>query len=75
MEKYSIVSVELYALCAVDFLHLNGYSIQEYPAIWEDDPDSTLQGVVSSSKRFYKDLRAIKKNKKHYLEKEGEHVD
>ncbi|MDD6917641.1 MAG: glycosyltransferase [bacterium] len=57
------------------FLHLNGYSIQEYPAIWEDDPDSTLQGVVSSSKRFYKDLRAIKKNKKHYLEKEGEHVD
>lgn len=57
------------------FLHLNGYSIEEYPAIWEDDPDSTLDGVVSSSKRFYKDLVSIKKNRKHYLEKEGEHAD
>ena len=58
------------------FLHLNGRKIKEYPAKWEDDPESTLQGVVGSSKRFYKDLKAIKRNKTHYIMKEGEeHAD
>ena len=54
------------------FLHLNGKKIREYPATWEDDPESTLDGVVKSSKAFYRDLKAIKRNKAHYLEKEGE---
>ncbi len=58
------------------FLHLNKKRIKEYPARWEDDPESTLQGVVGSSKRFYLDLKAIKRNKAHYLLKEGEeHAD
>ncbi len=58
------------------FLHLNKKSIKEYPARWEDDPESTLQGVVGSSKKFYMDLKAIKRNKAHYLLKEGEeHAD
>lgn len=49
------------------FLQLNGYSIREYPCRWQDDPDSTLSKVAASSLRFYKDLRAIKRNKEHYL--------
>lgn len=58
------------------FLHLNKKRIKEYPAKWEDDPESTLQGVVGSSKRFYSDLKAIKRNKAHYLLEEGEgHAD
>lgn len=54
------------------FVHLNNGKIKEYPATWKDDPDSTLNGVVSSSRKFYKDLCAIKKNKAHYQLKEGE---
>lgn len=54
------------------FIHLNKGLIKEYPATWKDDPDSTLNGVVSSSKKFYADLCAIKKNKSHYLLEKGE---
>ena len=57
------------------FLHLNGKKIKEYPAKWADDPDSTLQGVVGSSKRFAKDLKIIKKNKAHYSLKGSEDAD
>ena len=57
------------------FMHLNGKSIKEYPAKWEDDPDSSLKKLWGTTKRFYKDLGLIKKNKEHYLLKDNEHAD
>lgn len=49
------------------FLTLNGYTVKELPAFWSDDPDSSVGGVFSTAKRFYGDLRRIKKNKKNYI--------
>lgn len=49
------------------FLYLNGYSIKELPALWSDDPNSSVGGIVSTAKKFYGDLNRIKKNKKNYI--------
>ncbi len=57
------------------FLHLNGKSIKEYPARWEDDPSSSLKKLIKTTTRFYKDLCVIKRNKKHYLLKGEERAD
>ena len=48
-------------------LYLNDKSIREYPCVWDDDPDSSVGSPLATSKRFYKDLRRIKKNKANYL--------
>lgn len=55
------------------YLHLNGHSIVELPCIWKDDPESTAGNVWKQTKRFYGDLRKIKKNKDNYLE--ASHAD
>lgn len=49
------------------FYTLNGFSIKEIPATWEDDPDSTISSVIKTSVKFYKDLMKIKRNKKNYI--------
>ncbi len=50
------------------YLHANGHSIAELPCKWKDDPESTAGNVFKQTKRFYKDLLRIKKNKKNYKE-------
>ena len=44
---------------------LNNLSIKELGITWSDDRESTVS-PFKSSVRFFKDLRIIKKNKKHY---------
>ena len=46
--------------------YLNGKSIGEYPCVWNDDPDSSVGSPIATSKKFFKDLRIIKKNRKNY---------
>ena len=54
------------------YLKLNGYSIVEVPVVWTDDPDSSFAHPAKTAWKFYRELLAIKKNKKNYLLKEGE---
>ncbi len=54
------------------FLHLNGKKIKEYPASWEDDPDSTIKDLSGASRKFYLELKAIKKNRRNYILEGGE---
>ncbi len=54
------------------FLKLNGYTVVEVPVIWTDDPDSSFSHPVKAAWKFYKELRAIKKNRKNYILREGE---
>ncbi|MDY5441770.1 MAG: glycosyltransferase [Candidatus Enteromonas sp.] len=54
------------------FLRLNGYSIAEIPCVWTDDPDSTITRKGTVYKKFFQDLKRIKKNKKNYILKEEE---
>lgn len=48
------------------FAKINKLTTIEIPVIWENDRSSTVI-VTSSSIRFYKDLKVIKKNKKKYM--------
>lgn len=56
------------------FLSLNGYTIKEYPVIWKDNPASTISNGINEAKRFVKQLKLIKKNKKNYILKEEEKI-
>lgn len=47
-------------------LYLNGCSIEEFPCHWSDDPDSSVGSPWKTTKKFYHDLRLIKKNRKNY---------
>ena len=57
------------------FLKLNGIPYKEYPAVWTDDPDSSVGSPMKAAKEFYKDLKRIKKNKANYILKEDSHAD
>lgn len=70
--KRSIIDGFAFDVEMLYFLFLNGYSIKEYPAIWSDDPDSSVSGVFKTAKRFYGDLSRIKKNKAAYIMKPEE---
>ncbi len=48
-------------------LYLNGYSIVELPCHWTDDPESSVGSAWQTTKRFYKDLGRIKKNRRNYV--------
>jgi dolichyl-phosphate beta-glucosyltransferase len=54
------------------FLSLNHFSIKEVPVDWTDDPDSTISKPAKTSLNFYKEMRAIKKNKANYILSEKE---
>lgn len=75
MAKHQLTSGNAFDVEDLYFLSLNGAKIQEYPAKWRDDPDSTAGNVMKTSLAFYKELNFIKKHKKTYLlskeEKEG----
>ena len=47
-------------------LYINKKSIVELPCLWTDDPDSTVGSPWKTTKKFYKDLGLIKKNKDNY---------
>ncbi len=47
-------------------LYLNGCSIKELPCHWTDDPDSSVGSPWKTAKRFYADVRRIKKARKQY---------
>ena len=48
-------------------LYLNKASFLELPAKWKDDPDSSVGSPWKTAKKFYKDVRIIKKNRKNYI--------
>jgi len=56
-------------------LYLNGRSIRELPCLWTDDPDSSVGSPIKTAKKFYADVRRIKKNKKNYYFAEVNHAD
>lgn len=53
----------------VEYLYiakLNGLKFKELPVTWRDDRGSTVK-VFSSTMKFFKDMRLIKKNKTNYI--------
>lgn len=48
-------------------LQLNGLKVKEVPCDWSDDPDSSIAHPLKTSFHFYKEMKAIKKRKEHYL--------
>ena len=54
------------------FLRLNGFRIDEVPCVWTDDPDSTITKKGSVYRKFFADLKKVKKNKDHYRLSEKE---
>jgi dolichyl-phosphate beta-glucosyltransferase len=48
-------------------LKLNGLTVKEVPCDWSDDPDSSIAHPLKTSFHFYKEMKAIKKRKEHYL--------
>jgi dolichyl-phosphate beta-glucosyltransferase len=78
MAAHQIVTGFAFDVEYVYFLYVNGFKIKTVPVSWANDPDSTVN-AFKASKAFYKDLRRIKKNRKHYLlsprEKEIIHAD
>lgn len=74
-EKKSIIDKFAGDVELLYYLKLNGYSFKEYPAIWTDDPDSSVGNPSKAAKEFYKDLRRIKKNKVNYIEGGESHAD
>lgn len=70
--KLSIIDGFAFDVELLYILYLNHKSIVELPCHWTDDPDSSVGSPLATTKKFYKDLRRIKKNKKNYLFAKGE---
>ena len=64
--KKSIIDGFAFDVELVYGFFMNGYSVREYPCVWDDDPDSSVGSPIATSKKFFKDLRLIKKNRKAY---------
>ena len=70
----SIIDAFAFDVELLYFLVCNGYSVREVPCVWTDDPDSSIEGLGGSVRRFYHDLRRIKKNRKAYKLQEASHA-
>lgn len=66
MAKRQIINGFAFDVEYLYFAKLNKLSCIEIPVIWENDRSSTVR-VTSSSVRFLKDMKIIRKNKKNYL--------
>ncbi len=55
--------------------YMNGYTVREYACSWNDDPDSSVGSPIATSKKFFKDLRIIKKHRKEYRLGGDAHAD
>ncbi len=73
--KKSIIDGFAFDVELVYAFYANGKSVKEYACVWNDDPDSSVGSPIATSKKFFKDLRRIKKNRKAYLLGEETHAD
>ncbi len=65
--KKSIIDGFAFDVELVYAFYTNGKSVKEYACSWNDDPDSSVGSPIKTSKKFYADLRKIKKHRKEYL--------
>jgi dolichyl-phosphate beta-glucosyltransferase len=66
MVAHQIISGFAFDVEYVYFLYVNGFKIKTVPVEWANDPDSTVN-AFKASKAFYRDLKRIKKNRRHYI--------
>lgn len=66
MAKRQIINGFAFDVEYLYFAKLNKLTTIEIPVIWENDRSTTVR-VTSSSVRFLKDMKLIKKNKKNYV--------
>ncbi|MCR5348330.1 MAG: glycosyltransferase [Bacilli bacterium] len=65
--RFSIIDGYAFDVELLYSLYRNGFSIQEVPCVWSDDPDSSVSGLGGTVRRFISDLNKIKRNRDNYL--------